>query len=60
MTCHFSIFTYQSQFIHHTTKGGFTMFTLKLLQYVFSILGVLSLGFIYYQLFNGESRKSGK
>jgi hypothetical protein len=36
------------------------MFTLKLLQYTFSILGVLSLSFIYYQLFKGESRKSGK
>lgn len=34
------------------------MITQKIIQYTFSILGVISLGFFYYQMFKGESRKS--
>jgi hypothetical protein len=34
------------------------LITQKVFQYTFSILGVLSLGFFYYQMFKGESRKS--
>ncbi|MBM7602154.1 hypothetical protein JOC75_000124 [Metabacillus crassostreae] len=34
------------------------MITQKVFQYIFSILGVISLGFFYFQMFKGESRKS--
>ncbi len=36
------------------------MITQKILQYTFSILGVLSLGFFYYQMFKGETKKDNK
>lgn len=36
------------------------MITQKVLQYTFSIFGVLSLGFFYYQMFKGESRNDDK
>ncbi len=34
------------------------MISHKIIQYIFSILGVISLGFFYWQMFKGESKKS--